>query len=490
MAITQITNRSLGVNVARDNLGASSNMATFISSASASDLRSAMGVSNTTGTGVLVFGTSPTIVTPTIAQINGSAAVTLTIVNSVLASEGVLSIRNTNNTQNTTIALRNAANGVVGYVGAGNTQTSTFPSTVYMQGGLGIGLVLATDSTERLRILSGGNVGIGTITPNERLTVSGNLSATGTIVANNYNPASNVSAFLAAPTSANLAAAVTDETGTNSLVFNTNPTLSGATVSGALTINATSFSFGLSSRENFLTKLSNRFVYKNEVIPYAEIFDDFPTTVDSRFGTHRWISNSGTVAYYTAGGPTIANYWGAISLTTGAVLGNSANIYLGPSAGSNGQTASRFNLSFQTCFCLSATSCEYRQALNGGGATYTIAVIADTGVIQLESTNIGGAGINSVTVSSGLSLSAGNFVSGTRYRLFFKPLSLTQCEVYFASAPWNSSTWTTLVDTTVTHASVANAAVCSQPFVTVTTKLSSAVAAYLDWVSIRQEIQR
>jgi hypothetical protein len=304
-------------------------------------------------------------------------------------------------------------------------------------------------------------------------------------------PAANVATFLATPTSANLAAAVSDETGTGLLVFGTAPTISSPTINTALTLNATSFTFGTNSRENFLTKLSNRFVYKNEVIPYAEIFDDFPTTVDSRFGTHRWISNSGTVAYYTTGGPTVANYWGAISLTTGTTLGNAANIYLGPSAGANGQTSSRFNMSFQTCFCVSTTSCEYRQIFVGGGSSYAVALIADTGVLQLEAANIGGAGINTLTVASGLSISTGTFVAGTRYRLFYKPLSLTQCEVYFASAPWNSSTWTTLVDTTVTHPSVANAAVCSQTFVTVTTKLNPGSAvAYLDWAAIRQEVQR
>jgi hypothetical protein len=271
----------------------------------------------------------------------------------------------------------------------------------------------------------------------------------------------------------------------------TSSTLSNSTVTSSLSINATSFTFGANSRENLLNKLSNQFVYKNEVIPYAEIFDDFPTTVDSRFGTHRWISNSGTVAYYTVGGPTVANYWGAISLTTGTTLGNTANIYLGPSAGANGQTASRFNMSFQTCFCVSTTSSEYRQSYAGGGVSYAIALIADTGVLQLEAANIGGAGINTLTVASGLSISTGTFVAGTRYRLFYKPLSLTQCEVYFASAPWNSSTWTTLIDTTVTHPSVANAAVCSQPFITVATKLNPGSAvAYLDWAAIRQQIQR
>jgi len=49
----------------------------------------------------------------------------------------------------------------------------------------------------------------------------------------------NVATFLATPSSANLAAAVTDETGTGALVFATNPTLSGATVAGNITFTGT-----------------------------------------------------------------------------------------------------------------------------------------------------------------------------------------------------------------------------------------------------------
>jgi len=44
-------------------------------------------------------------------------------------------------------------------------------------------LFFYTNGTERMRILSGGYVGIGITTPNEALTVSGNLSASGTIYA-------------------------------------------------------------------------------------------------------------------------------------------------------------------------------------------------------------------------------------------------------------------------------------------------------------------
>ncbi len=49
---------------------------------------------------------------------------------------------------------------------------------------------------------------------------------------------SNVATFLASPTSANLASAVTGETGTGSLVFATNPTIAGMTVSADVVPNA------------------------------------------------------------------------------------------------------------------------------------------------------------------------------------------------------------------------------------------------------------
>jgi hypothetical protein len=59
-------------------------------------------------------------------------------------------------------------------------------------------LLLMTANTERMRITSGGNVGIGTTSPSERLTVSGNVVATAfftssditlkNIIKTNYNP--------------------------------------------------------------------------------------------------------------------------------------------------------------------------------------------------------------------------------------------------------------------------------------------------------------
>jgi hypothetical protein len=78
------------------------------------------------------------------------------------------------------------------------------------------------------------------------------------------NATAGVATWLATPSSANLAAAVTDETGTGALVFATNPTLSGATVAGNITITGTGrritgdFSNAtLASRVIFQTTTSN-----------------------------------------------------------------------------------------------------------------------------------------------------------------------------------------------------------------------------------------
>ena len=48
-------------------------------------------------------------------------------------------------------------------------------------------LYFYTSGAERMRILSGGSVGIGTSVPTEALTVSGNISASGTICADAFN---------------------------------------------------------------------------------------------------------------------------------------------------------------------------------------------------------------------------------------------------------------------------------------------------------------
>jgi hypothetical protein len=57
-------------------------------------------------------------------------------------------------------------------------------------------------------------------------------------------PAANVATFLETPSSANLAAAVTDETGSGSLVFGTSPSLTSPTIGTSATFNATTYTYG------------------------------------------------------------------------------------------------------------------------------------------------------------------------------------------------------------------------------------------------------
>lgn len=70
--------------------------------------------------------------------------------------------------------------------------------------------------------------------------------------------AAGVASFLATPSSANLATAVTDETGSGALVFGTGPTISGATISGTTTLPGSSqissageFGFGVTPSARF-----------------------------------------------------------------------------------------------------------------------------------------------------------------------------------------------------------------------------------------------
>lgn len=376
--------------------------------------------------------------------------------------------------------------------------------------------------TERMRITNTGQVSIGTASPSisamlqidsttqgflpprmtvaqrdaiasvaEGLVVYSTDAGVKTLSLHNGTAWGNVlTTHSASFTSDTLAAALSDESGTSGgFTRAVGATHTSPIISTALTLNATSYSYGAGAREAMLNSMSNRFVYKDGLIPYAEIFDDFPNTLNGA-GTHRWATTAGTVAYYT-NGTAQARFWGAISLTTAATTDASASISAAQSGGANGQTSSRFGLSMQVCFCVNnTTATEFRSRFSGGGASIDTTVLFSTGVIQLDAVNIGGVGVNSVTVATGLSLAAGNFISGTRYRLFTRIISQTQTEVYFASAPWDSATWTTLVDTVVTHSAWQSASVSTQPFLVVITKENVAKIAYIDWVAIRQEVQR
>lgn len=162
---------------------------TFLATPSSANLRAAL--TDETGTGSAVFAISPTLVTPNLGT---PASGTMTNVTGLPISTGVSGLGTGVATFLATPSSANLAAALTDETGSGANVFATSPTLVTPN--------LGTPSAATLTNATG-------------LPVATGVSGLGT----------GVATFLATPSSANLAAAVTGETGSGALVFATSPTL-------------------------------------------------------------------------------------------------------------------------------------------------------------------------------------------------------------------------------------------------------------------------
>jgi hypothetical protein len=270
----------------------------------------------------------------------------------------------------------------------------------------------------------------------------------------------NVATFLATPTSANLAAAVTNETGSGSLVFAELPTIKPS--------------------QQTLTNIVTRGTEYGS--PSVCLFEDF-------FGITglgvNWNSSGtagrGSIAQGSVG--QRGRNLGITRILTGTTVNDTrfTTLFVG-------QHQDLVGTIWRADFAIPTLS-NIQFSIGGGisgGSVFRYSLGYDTSVSTTDWLLF----VNNYApvVLSGLGIPApqtGNFASGTRYRMTLSMTSFTTGYLKLQSAPWNTAVWTTLYDGSLSHTSWNNSQWGSlSPFLFVQTLDTVAKSLECDWFAV------
>ena len=398
-AVGVITASSFSGDVALSNVtGIDSDVATFLGTPSSANLASA--VTDETGSGALVFANSPTLVSPALGT---PASGTLTNCTGLPISSGVSGLAANVATFLGTPSSANLAAAVTDETGSGALVFANTPTLVtpVLGSATATSIVVGTGSTidaTGLKV-SGGVNAVGVITA---ASFSGDGSSLTGVTADSVsvrkltNAGTGVTVFLETPSSANLAAAITDETGTGDLVFATSPTLVtpvlGTPTSGTLTnCDGLPISSGVSGlAANVATFLGTpssanlASAVTDETGSGALVFANTPTLVTPVLGSATATSIVvGTGSTIDATGLKVSGGVNAVGvITASSYSGSGANL-----TNVNAVTATVADESSDTtCFPLFATTATGDQALKSDSSALTY----NSGTGNLSSTLLTG----------------------------------------------------------------------------------------------------